>query len=275
MLESRPSNSWWLVLTCVASSCGAPYTAEPPSPTGCPSNTIRVTDGSCALRCSTNADCGSGCCATLSNATSVAQACMPASSCPPGGGSGGGGGSTLTCSSPAAPGTCNQAGQLWCGNNRCCPSTNPLWWNGSCYGSSLQAAQAGATSSSCVQCTTPSTGAGGGTGGGGGGSPAQCSAFDRTSCLTATAVNTGQRGFCGGQGVNDMRVTLQNNCSEAVFWTICIDSPNGRCSCGSGTVRGGRSDSFFGCASPGRYRYFGVQDVALPSGCRSTISECR
>lgn len=280
---TQPSSFVCLLLVVVFGSCGGTEEAPPPSTsTQCPSNTVRVADG-CAARCTSNSECSTGCCATLTNGTNTAQACSPLSFCSMGGSSGGGAGAgtgagTLICSRPSTAGTCPQLGQLWCGNNRCCPASNPIWWNGNCYTSTQAAAQGGATAQACVQCQATSSGAGGG-GASGGGGTGGC-AYERNHCVSCR-VTTG-RSYCTG-AADGAILDCTNNCSDDVYLTYCMaQAGTAQCSCGADAIRAGRSwgtnqlsNGAWVCHYGGSTRTYAVSYAEGLGACRTSISVCR
>lgn len=272
-----------------SANCTRPGVASGAGCGVCPSGTTCAqADGynsSCVEVCSADRDCSTGCCAPVHGGGRV---CTSSSRCPSwstvsgvcpqrtggaggtaggGAGAGGGSGGCPTCS----------------GSTRCVRDLGTYVCAPLCTGASDCATGCCATAGSnrvCASASNCSAGAGGGTAtgggmaGGGGGSAAQCSAFDRTQCLTATAV-ANISNFCSGTG-GGMRVTVQNRCSEQVRWSICVeDNGTGSCSCGSGRVGPGSSDFFEGCRLPGNYRYSGVQEAGLPLACPTTIRICR
>lgn len=280
MARTSASGCLLLIVVLLVGACGGAEQGLPPASTQCPSNTVRVTDGSCAARCTSNFECSTGCCATLSNGTAMAQACSPPSFCPQGGSSGGGtGAGTLACSSPSTGGTCPQSGQLWCGNRSCCPATNPIWWNGNCYTSTQAAAQAGATSSSCFQCQALSAGAAGGGASGAGGGTGAC-AYERNHCVSCR-VTTG-KSHCTG-AADGAILDCTNNCADDVFLTYCMAQANtSQCSCGADRIRAGRSwgtsqlsNGAWVCHYGGSARTYAVSYAEGLGACRTSISVCR
>jgi hypothetical protein len=94
----------------------------------------------CADACTSNSQCVSGCCA----AGTIGSVCGPAAAC-------------TTCSNPGA-GSCQTAGDLFCGSG-CCPSSEPHYCasNNTCYATQLAAATAcGESCTGCVAATTAS-----------------------------------------------------------------------------------------------------------------------
>lgn len=211
-------------------ACGQPRQDEPAG-NGCPENSLRITSGECAPRCVANSDCATNCCVPLTNASTgeVAFACRPSTQCPPDGAGGGSG--SLRCEVPTTSGSCPESGQLFCGGNRCCPTSHPYHSGSNCHQSPQSVANNGGTS--CTQCVTPSSGAGGGSGGSGGGTGTSCPP-SRNGCFTCTNV---QRDTCGNP--RGVVADCVNNCAERVVYHICLERSEGGFTCLGGSLGAG------------------------------------
>lgn len=190
----------------------------------------------CAGACTTNADCGSGCCVEVGTpGTSEARhVCAPntnyrcESSSPAG----------RACSPACASGeACMMVGAT----PRCLPR---------CVAG---ASQCGATccvaSPDRVSVCAPATtlcGADGGTS-----LRASCTSFD--ACVTVTSATRGDH--CAS--ADSIEVRVRNDCAQPVDVEICYEARDGRCVCGnhSNVMPGTEADPpFWACGLTGRYR---------------------